>query len=159
MKKLIAIMALVPLVSVSSVSVADWSGERSAKMEKRGGHRGGGHLFHFFRDLDLTSAQKEQIKALVEEQRDATEDLRTANRELRFELVNIAMSSNYTVEAYNTRLSSFLDNQRSMMLQRSATENQVYQLLTAEQQVLLQQKLAGFDDSQRSEEEDITSDE
>ena len=107
----------------------------------------------------MTSAQKEQIKALVEEQRDATEELRTANRELRFELVNIAMSSNYTVEAYNTTLSSFLDNQRSMMLQRAATENQVYQLLTAEQQVLLQQKLAGFDDSQPSEEEAITSDE
>ena len=159
MKKLIAIIALVPLVSVSSVTVAEWSGERSTKMEKRGGHRGGGHLFHFFRGLDLTSAQKEQIKALVEEQRDATEELRTANRELRFELVNIAMSSNYTVEAYNTTLSSFLDNQRSMMLQRAATENQVYQLLTAEQQVLLQQKLAGFDDSQPSEEEAITSDE
>jgi protein CpxP len=99
----------------------------------RGGRRGGFGL-HGLRELNLTDAQKEQIRTIMESKRGNREAGQTQREELR-QIVEARRNGTLTAEQ-EARLKAFRDQRRAEMRQ---THEQILAILTPEQRTQLEQ--------------------
>lgn len=108
-----------------------WKGDGFGK---RGGMRGGMGM-RGLKDLDLTDAQKEQIRGIME-------SARTANEPLRTELKGLMEKRRGGAELSETDIARLKEIKTQMKQSHEQTQNTVLGILTAEQrQKLEQQKL------------------
>ena len=119
-----------------------------------GAHHKGGHskmqskgcdiLGHgMFRGLDLTSEQKDQIKAMVETQKASMKSERNAKqRDAHHKQMQALITGAEFDKALAEKLVAQQQEKRQQgMLMRLETQNKIYNMLTAEQQQKLQQRM------------------
>lgn len=104
-----------------------------------GGMRGD-HLF-MLRGLDLSSAQKDQAKALFEAQRQAMQDKRQAVREARDALHQLVVSGKYSPERAAELAKDIAQKETAQMLFMAEQGNKLMQILTPEQRTRLQTRM------------------
>jgi protein CpxP len=112
----------------------DGSGGRRGRMGRRGGPGGPGGLMSPLGRLDLTETQREQVRGVMEQNREAS---RTAGARLRE--VRAALQAAITAEVVNEgairAVAAELSNaEGDVAVQRAFVRSQVWQLLTVEQQ-------------------------
>lgn len=108
-------------------------------------HGGGmhGHMLHaLLRDLDLTSAQHEQIHALFMAQHEAMGDQHGALQKVHQDLLKLALSDSYSEEAVAGVISTATASLTEAAQAHTRTLNAAYQILTPEQRQQLAQNLA-----------------
>ncbi|HMO81513.1 MAG TPA: Spy/CpxP family protein refolding chaperone [Pyrinomonadaceae bacterium] len=144
MKKIVAIMMAVVLVAMGAIFVIGqtsegpkregWGGKKGMK---RGGkmHRGGGMMF---RGLDLTDAQKEQIKAFREASKPALQPLMEAMKINRQNLRE-ARANNADEATVNALLAERRQFSVQMRAFRQSMHQQTLAILTDEQKAKLQE--------------------
>lgn len=98
----------------------------------RGG-RGGGFGMRGFRELDLTDAQKEQIRGIME-------TAKTANQPIFEELRTLKEKRRGGTELSATDLTRLKEIKTQMQQSREQTENTILGILTAEQRQKLEQQ-------------------
>lgn len=131
------------LYAVDTAADSTVKTEQTCKKGKR--HQGPKDGMHkMLRKLDLTDAQKEQVKAVVEKYKadrpeKPTEEQRAAHRA---EMLTLITGASFD-EAKATEMA---ESKQQMHLQRMLThlkmQNEIYQLLTPEQQEKFQEKFA-----------------
>ncbi len=121
-----------------------------------GPHRGGGghgfgdrgqsgprgeHFLHFMlRGLDLTDAQKEQIRGLLEQEREGAEDRHTALRDAHQSLHQLATAETYDAAAVKAAAETIGRLSAEMAENRARVGNSIYQVLTPEQRQQLEER-------------------
>lgn len=100
----------------------------------RGGPRGGDRIF---RQLDLTDAQKTQIKALHEKQRDEAKANHDQLRAIREQMRPLIENSAFDETAVRALLAKETQLMTEMQVVDARTRNAVFNLLTTEQKAKL----------------------
>lgn len=128
----IAITAAGAVMIFSQTSGQDEKGKRGfshrGKMHKRG--MMGGRMF---RHLDLTDAQKEQMKAIRQASRETTKGLRENMRNVRKQLSELGTDGTFDQAAVETLAAQQADIQKQLIVERQKVKAQTFALLTPEQ--------------------------
>ncbi|ANE54618.1 Spy/CpxP family protein refolding chaperone [Methylomonas sp. DH-1] len=143
MKKLLLIAGLLPL----AVAAGPRHGEPRCDGGPHPAHRGefapGEHMPHFLRALNLSDAQRAEIKSLWQSQfgegRDA---MRSQGRAMRDELRNLSFSADYSEEKSLSLIEKSLEMHKQAALEKAKLDNRIFKLLTPEQQQKLQSELS-----------------
>jgi len=113
--------------------------------EMHGGPHGMGHHKHglpFMRGIDLTPAQSAQLKQMHQKQHEQAAAKHKALREQHQALAKLVMSDSYSPAKADKIIAQIGAIQADMERQRAESGHQLYQILTPEQRVKLQQNLA-----------------
>ncbi len=110
-----------------------------------GGPGWGGHgpMGHMFRDLNLTDAQHQQVKALMEANKTAMHSLMLQMEQNRLATLQATANGAYNQAALQTLANQQAQLQAQMTMQHQALEHQIYTtVLTADQQAKFNQQQA-----------------
>jgi Spy/CpxP family protein refolding chaperone len=123
---------------IALLAVALCGGASLAYAMEGGGHRHGG--MHLYRQLNLTDAQKQQIKSLVQAQRATTQPLRQQMAASRVAMLQATANGTFN----QAQVQSIANQQAQVMAQlavaRESIQNQIYtQVLTPQQQAQFNQ--------------------
>lgn len=110
------------------------------KMHKRGGMRGN----RLFRHLELTDAQKEQMKAIREASRETTKGLRDSLREGRKQLREMGTNGVFDQGAVELVAAQQAEIHKQLIIERQKVKSQMFALLTPEQKTKLEEMKANF---------------
>ena len=106
------------------------------------GHEGGpmGHMFH---DLNLTDAQHQQVKALMEASKTTMHSVMLQMEQNRLAMLQATSNGTYNQAAIQNLANQQAQLQAQMTVQHQALEHQIYtQVLTAEQQAQFNQHVS-----------------
>lgn len=157
MKKFTALLMAVALVAVGAIFVIGQTGTdgptddkpRMGKHAKHGkfGRRGkrGGHAGRLFRQLDLTDAQKEQLKTLRQTHRESTQTLREQMRLNREQLRNLSDNGGFDEAAVTALATQQGQLHAQMIVARERLKAQMFNVLTPEQKVKAAELKAQFE--------------
>ncbi|MCT8988552.1 Spy/CpxP family protein refolding chaperone [Shewanella phaeophyticola] len=147
---LVALVASSALLAGQLYAVDDTdTTAKTEQMDRNGdrqqGSRGGMHNMHkMLRKLDLTDAQKEQVKVIAEKYKaDRPERPTKEQREAhRAEMLALVTSASFD-EAKATEMAEAQHQKRLQgMLSQLKMQNEIYQVLTPEQQQVFQEEFA-----------------
>ncbi|MEZ5428018.1 MAG: Spy/CpxP family protein refolding chaperone [Pyrinomonadaceae bacterium] len=158
MKKLTIAIIAIALVAVGAIFVfgqtADTATEgkkfggdghhrKFGKGGKRGmrGHRGMGMMF---RGLDLTDAQKEQMKSIAQSSRESTKSLHEQMRTNRQQLEQLSENGNFNESQVQALAQQQGALQAQLIVERERVKSQMYAVLTAEQKAKAAELKAQF---------------
>ena len=102
-----------------------------------GGPGGPGGIGREIFRLNLTAAQQEQVKALMDAQREATESYHTTLRDIDRQIDDAITSGEFTEDAIRALAEKEAATTVELRVQRAKTDAQIYELLTAEQKKAL----------------------
>ncbi|QSX37088.1 Spy/CpxP family protein refolding chaperone [Shewanella sedimentimangrovi] len=130
-----------------AVAVAHEHGEDRGR-DRPGMHQG---MRHMFRNLDLTDEQQAQIKSLMKEQRQArSEQQDESDREAhRNKMLALVSAAKFDENAARALIAEQQQHHEEGMLNFMKLQQQVYQLLTPEQQEKFRQQFAEHRGSKR----------
>ena len=133
--------AIVALAGVAGVA-QDQQGPEGQGMQERGGHRGGkGRGFgggRFFENLNLTDAQREQIKQIADRYHEGFKAQRQANRgERRGSGFDALKGGTFDEAAVRAAAQARANAQVEMEVQRARMMFEMYNVLTPEQKAQL----------------------
>jgi len=101
------------------------------------GHGPMGHMFH---DLNLTDAQKQQVKTIVESNNATMHALMLQMTQNRLAMLQATLNGTYNQTAVQTLATQQAQLQAQMTMQHEALQHQIYtQVLTADQQAKFNQ--------------------
>ncbi|MGA1369060.1 MAG: Spy/CpxP family protein refolding chaperone [Blastocatellia bacterium] len=106
-----------------------------------GGPRPGGAL-PFLGELDLTDAQKEQVKSIVERSREESKPIAEELRKLQPKKQALIYTETFDEAAALILVDEELALQKALTLNQMATQHAVYNVLTAEQKAKLAELIA-----------------
>lgn len=114
----------------------------------QGMHRGpmgqefpfGGHMLHFFSDyLDLTSAQQEQVKSIMEKEKPAIRSAMQQMGQFHSQMRALEESSTFDEAKVRTLAAQQSQAMTEMIVQKARIKNEILQVLTADQRTKLAQ--------------------
>jgi protein CpxP len=142
---LAAVMAMAVSVSIATAQSTDDGG--NSKKERRGhfGHRGGrdGAMMGF-RNLDLTDAQKAQMKQIRESHRQAIAPLREQIRAKRQEIRQASQGSTFNESLVAQKLAEVAPLEARLQAEHFRIRQETMAVLTAEQKAKLEQTREQF---------------
>lgn len=100
-----------------------------APMMHHKGPRGGQHDM-MFKGLNLTDAQKQQVKDIMKGQR---ENMKRPSQDERREMHSLIASDSFDKAKAQAQIDKMEEQHKSMMLSRMETQNKIYNILTPEQ--------------------------
>ncbi|MCL2915282.1 Spy/CpxP family protein refolding chaperone [Shewanella corallii] len=116
-----------------------------------GHHQKGGHKMKrcdlmghgMFRGLDLTSEQKDQIKAMVKTQKEEVRAKRNSEegKAFRQQMKTLITSAEFDKAQAEELIAQKQEKHQQGMLMRLETQNKIYNMLTSEQQQKLQKRM------------------
>ena len=126
----------------ASEPTTDTQIERQSEGKYQHGHQRSG-MHKMLRKLDLTDAQKTDVKAIVEKYKaqrpdKPSADVRAANKA---EMVSLITSANFDEAKAHEIITAKQERKAAQMLQHFKMQNEIYQLLTPEQQAKFTQRL------------------
>lgn len=135
MKKItVAIIAMVVLALGAvfvSAQKADGEGHGKRGFGKRGGHhRGGGRML---RGLDLTDAQKAQVKQIMDASRTKTQSLREAMKANRKAMHDLTANGQFDEARVQAAANEQAAISAQLTVERARVKAQIHQILTPEQ--------------------------
>lgn len=102
-----------------------------------------GPMGHMFRDLDLTEAQHQQVKTLMEANRTTMHAVILQMEQNRLAMLQATSNGAYNQAALQALVNQQAQLQAQMSMQHQALEHQIYtQVLTADQQAKFNQQRA-----------------
>lgn len=102
-----------------------------------------GPMGHMFRDLNLTDAQQQQVKSLVEANKANMHALMLQMEQNRLAMLQATSNGTYNQAAIQTLANQHAQLQAQMMVQHEALQHQIYtQVLTPDQQAKFNQDRA-----------------
>jgi len=110
-------------------------GDRRGRMGRRGGPGGPGGLMLPLGRLDLTDAQHEQVRNVMEQNREASRAAGARLREVRAALQGAVTAEVVNDGAIRTVAAELANAEGDVAVQRAFVRSQVWQLLTPDQQV------------------------
>lgn len=149
MLKSIAVMGLVPALVLANPSFMDdqrFMAEPPCKSGMSQGRHGlpdGEHLPPYLHHLDLTDAQQDSIKKLLQANKTAMDAQLKTGKEGFAELNGLALSDDYSEEKAAALIDKSAAFHRQMALQKTQLDHAIFQLLTPEQQQKLKTDMAG----------------
>lgn len=95
-------------------------------------HKGprGGHHDMMFKNLNLTDAQKQQVRDIMKGQR---ENMKRPSVDERREMHSLVTSDSFDKAKAEAQINKMEQQHKSMMLSRLETQNKIYNILTPEQ--------------------------
>ncbi|MBS0847531.1 ATP-independent periplasmic protein-refolding chaperone Spy [Citrobacter sp. JGM124] len=137
MKKLTAIFmaSTLALGAVNLAHAADNMPPEGAPMHHKGG-RDGGHE-HMFKGLNLTDAQKQQIRTIMQEKHGQMKDARKDEKRALHDLV---ASDSFDKAKAQAQVDKMSENYKTRTLSHLETQNKIYNILTPEQKKLFNDK-------------------
>lgn len=136
-----AVMAVAIAVPFAIAQSKDGGGQRQRHAEGRGrGMRGGGRMGGaFFRNLDLTDAQKAQMKSIRESHSQTVRPLMEQIRAKRQEIRQASEGGTFNEALVTQKLSEIAPLEAKLMGERSRLHQEMLSVLTAEQKAKLEQ--------------------
>lgn len=136
-----AVMALAIAVPIGIAQSKDAGGQRQRHAERREhGMRGGGRMAGAsFRNLDLTDAQKAQMKQIRESHSQSLRPLMEQIRAKRQEIRQASASGTFNEALVTQKLSEIAPLEAKLMGARSRLHQETLSVLTAEQKAKLEQ--------------------
>lgn len=136
-----AVMALAIAVPIAIAQSKDAGGQRQRHAEGREhGMRGGGRMAGAsFRNLDLTDAQKAQMKQIRESHSQSLRPLMEQIRAKRQEIRQASESGTFNEALVTQKLSEIAPLEAKLMGERSRLHQETLSVLTAEQKAKLEQ--------------------
>ena len=137
---LAAAIALAIAVPVAIAQSKDGGGKRQRHAEGRGlGMRGGDRMGAAFRNLDLTDAQKAQMKSIRESHAQSVRPLAEQIRAKRKEIREASAGGTFNESLVAQKLSEIAPLEAKLMGERSRLHQEMLSVLTAEQKSKLEQ--------------------
>jgi len=138
---LAAVMAVAIAVPFAIAQSKDASGQRPRHAEGHGyGKRGGDRMAGaFFRNLDLTDAQKQQMKSIRESHSQSFRPLMEQIRAKRQEIRQASTGGSFNEALVAQKLSEIAPLEAKLMGERSRVHQEMLSVLTAEQKAKLEQ--------------------
>ena len=133
-------VALLAVVLCGAVIISYAQQTESSPNPAWSGHRHGDHMAHMFKALNLTDAQKEQVKSIMQANRTSTRPLMQQMQQNR-----LAMLTATSNGAFDQAKVTALANQQAqlmaqMTVQKESIQHQIYtQVLTPEQRATADQ--------------------
>ncbi|HEX8774122.1 MAG TPA: Spy/CpxP family protein refolding chaperone [Pyrinomonadaceae bacterium] len=123
--------------------------------DERGGHRGGGprggHV-PFLRDLNLTDAQKAQIKQITDSAEASTKELRQRMDALHESEMSALTDGNFNEATVRAAAQERANVQVELEVARARTMSQIFAVLTPEQKTQIAAKRQEFEQRRREHE-------
>ena len=154
MKKITAIILTVVLTAMGAMMIfAQDSTNTDGKKEfgrkghhgKRGGkrgHRGGKGMM--FRGLDLTDAQKAQVKQITQTSRENSKSVHEQMKANRQQLEAISQNGNFDAAQVQALAAQQGNLHAQMIVEQQRVKSQIYQILTPEQKAKAAEMKANF---------------
>jgi len=102
----------------------------------------GGHMLHFFSDyLDLTSAQQEQVKGIMEKEKPAIKSAMQQMGQFHSQMRTLEEASTFDEAKVRALAAQQSQAMIEMIVQKARVKNELLQVLTADQKT----KLAAFE--------------
>ena len=130
-------MALFSLVLLAGSALAQNATPTHAF--RRGGFGGGPMFGMFLHQLDLTDAQKAQVKQIMTQERPTLKPLMQQMAQGQVKLRQLELSGNFSEEQARTIATQQSQNMTELMVQRARIENELIQILTPDQKTKLAQ--------------------
>lgn len=149
MKKVTTAILAIAITAVGAIFVFGQTEGHQDKAGREFGHRGKMHKRGMrggmmFRHLDLTDAQKEQMKGIRQASRETTKGLRESLRQTRSQLRELGTDGTFDQAAVESLASQQADVQRQLIIERQKVKAQMFSVLTAEQKTKLEEMKANF---------------
>lgn len=155
MKKVIVGILAIVLVAIGAVFVFAQTDGRSMEGKKEFGKRGnhgkfgrggqrGGMMGMGFLGIDLTDAQKEQLKTIRKASHEASNPLMEQMRANQMELRKLGESGAFDQTAVQSLAEKQGDLHAKMIVAKQRTQSESYAVLTAEQKTKLAEMRANF---------------
>ncbi|WP_305042315.1 Spy/CpxP family protein refolding chaperone [Geoalkalibacter sp.] len=136
----IALTAGQVLQSVQAEAASPKDRPKSERGENRG-EPGERHLERMAKELGLSDAQQEQIRAIIAEHRAKAEPLRQSMEQNREQLRQTIKAENFDETAVRNIAADQAPVKTELMVERARMKNQIHALLTPEQQALAEKKM------------------
>jgi protein CpxP len=138
---LAAVMAVAIAVPFAIAQSQDTGGQKRPHIEGRGRGMGGDRMAGaFFRNLDLTDAQKAQMKQIREAHSPTTRPLMEQIRAKRQEIHQASQSGAFNESLVAQKLTEIAPLEAKLMGEQSKTHQEMLSVLTAEQKAKLEQQ-------------------
>ncbi len=138
MKKITIGLLMTALVALGTVfAFGQQSGDNNGKRMR--GHHGKRGAFKMMKQLDLTDAQKEQMKAIRRAGRESTKSLRESLKANRQQLQQVTANGQFNeaqVQAIAAQQSGIM---AQLLVEKTRVKSQIYQILTAEQKAKVEE--------------------
>ena len=136
-----AAMALAVAVPIGIAQTKDASGQKRQNAEKREhGRRGGGRMAGaVFRNLDLTDAQKAQMKSIRDNHSQSVRPLMEQIRAKRLEMRQASEGGTFNEALVTQKLTEIAPLEAKLMGERSRLHQEMLSVLTPEQKAKLEQ--------------------
>lgn len=134
MKKITVAIIAIAVLALGAIFVSaqkhDGEGHGKRGFGKRGHHRGGGMML---RGLDLTDAQKAQVKEIMEASKTKTQSLRESMKASRKALHELTANGQFDEAKVQAAATEQANISAQLMVERAKVQAQIYQILTPEQ--------------------------
>jgi periplasmic protein CpxP/Spy len=138
---LAAVMALAIAVPFAVAQSQDAGGQKKSRIEGRGHRMGGDRMAGaFFRNLDLTDAQKAQMKQIREAHSQTIRPLMEQVRAKRQEIHQASQSGAFNESLVAQKLTEIAPLEAKLMGEQFKTHQEMLSVLTAEQKAKLEQQ-------------------
>jgi periplasmic protein CpxP/Spy len=135
--KLVVAAALV-VVLAGAVAIS-----QTLKPARYGRGMHGGHMLGFFaRQLDLTDAQRSQMKQIMAQEKPTVKPLMQQLAQGRRQLVQLELSANFDENAVRNLASQQAQTMTDLTVERARIANQMFNVLTPDQKTKLNQLMA-----------------
>ncbi len=155
MKKITAIILTVVLTAMGAMMIfAQDSTDNTGKKEfgkhghygKRGGHKGmRGGKGMMFRGLDLTDAQKAQVKQITQTSRENMKTVHAQMKSNRQQLEAASANGNFNQAQVQSLATQQGNLHAQMIVEKERVKSQIYQILTPEQKAKAAEMKANFE--------------
>lgn len=141
MKKLLLIVGLLPLAVAAGPRHGEPLCDGGPHPARHGDFAAGEHLPHFLRSLNLSDAQRAEIKSLLQTRFSQGKDKMDRGRAMHDELRKLSFSADFSEERSLDLIEKSLDFHKQAVLDKAKLDNQLYKLLNSEQQQKLRAEL------------------
>ncbi|QWF70457.1 Spy/CpxP family protein refolding chaperone [Methylomonas paludis] len=144
MRKIMLILSLAPLAALANPVDVN-CGQFPDHPPGHHGHGGfGDQLPPYLEKIDLSSAQKTEIKNLLESRKAEFAAKFGQDKSAIQELHKLSFSNEYSTEKAKALIEKATVSHQEKVLQKAELDNTIYKLLTSEQQQKLQAEIANF---------------
>ncbi|HUF04478.1 MAG TPA: Spy/CpxP family protein refolding chaperone [Aridibacter sp.] len=138
MKKLTVAILAIAIIAAGAVIIFGQTGGQDGKGNRAYSHRGKMHKRgmiggRMFRHLDLTDAQKEQMKAIRQASRENTKGLRENSRNVGKQLSELGTDGTFDQGAVEMLAAKQADIQKQVIIERQKVKAQMFAVLTPDQ--------------------------
>ena len=138
MKKLMAVVSVMVLLVCGTAMIANAQGPVGGPHMAWGGHGPGGGMM--LRELDLTDAQKAQVKEIMKANHASMKAIMTQMAQNRLAMLNATANGAYDAVKIQALANQQAQLQAAMIVNREAVQHQIYtQVLSSTQQAKAEQ--------------------